>query len=125
MSLLIASGTYAMNWFSTCFRFLQFISESAPSKVLKIIALLLSFPCFKASHFFFKIVYSLNQRRLRSLCGEDVFLKFYDRRVATDSIVNIFQSLRHIESGIKGAEAHYGFTKHGTPTRYQSSDGQS
>jgi hypothetical protein len=35
--------------------------------------------------------------------GEDFFLEFYDRSVATGSVINILQSLRKIESGLQGA----------------------
>jgi hypothetical protein len=31
MTLLIAMGTYTMNWFAVCFRFFQFISVSTTS----------------------------------------------------------------------------------------------
>ena len=62
-------------------------------------SLLLSIPFFKASHFFFKFTYTINQRRLRLLRGQDFFLKFYDRGIATGSIINILQSLRNIKSG--------------------------
>jgi hypothetical protein len=33
------------------------------------------------------------------------FLEFYDRRVATGSVVNILQSLRYIERGLEGADS--------------------
>lgn len=46
---------------------------------LKFIALLLNLPCFKASHFFFKPSYTLNQLHLRRLRGENFVLKFYYR----------------------------------------------
>jgi hypothetical protein len=63
-----------MQRFTACFFGLKFVSERSPSKILKLVALLLSFPCFKASHLLFKFTYSLNQRRLRRLCGENFFL---------------------------------------------------
>jgi hypothetical protein len=54
---------------------------------------------------FFKIVCTFNQGRLRLLCGEDFFLKFYDRRIATGSVVDILQSLRDIERGLERANS--------------------
>ena len=81
------------------------ISERSAAEVVQLVALLLSFPCFKASHFFFKLVYMFNQRRLLRLCGKDLFLKLYDRRVSDGSVVDILQSLRRIEQGLKDAEA--------------------
>lgn len=98
-----------MNWLAFCCVGLQFVSKRVPTKILKLVALLLSIPCFKASHFCFKFVYALNQRRLRRLCSEDFFLKFYNRRVAIGGVVHILQSLRNIESGLKAAEASHEF----------------
>jgi hypothetical protein len=36
--------------------------------------LLLTFPCFKASHFFFKLAYAIQQCRLRLTCKRGFFL---------------------------------------------------
>jgi hypothetical protein len=101
-----------MRWFAARFFWLKFVGERSPSKVLKLIALLLSFPCFEASHLFFKITYALNQRRLRRLCGKDLFLKFYNRRIPAGSVVDVFQSLREIERGLNRTEACYQFSRH-------------
>ena len=101
-----------MRRFSIGCLWLQGISKGIPSEVGQSIPLLLSFPLFKASHFFFKVVYALNQRRLRLLCGEDAFLKFYNRRVATGDIVDILQSLRYIEGGLECAKAGEYFSNH-------------
>jgi hypothetical protein len=62
-------------------------------------------PMLQARPRVFKIAYRLNQFRLRRLCGEDFFLKFYDRRIATGSVVDILKSLRNIESGLNGTQA--------------------
>lgn len=103
-----------MDMFNAGFFILQRINQRSESPILKYVALLLCVPCFKGSHFCFKIVYAINQRRLRRLCGENFFLQFYDRPVAGNGIVNILQSLRHIKRGLEGAHAtskyfsHYG-----------------
>lgn len=47
-------------------------------------------------------------------------MQFYDRSVATGSVVNILQSLRYIESGLKGAEASKNFTDHGVSSSAKS-----
>ena len=94
-----------MRRFSICCLWLQRISKRIPSKIGQSIPLLLSFPIFKASHFCFKFVYALNQRRLRLLCGKDFFLKFYNRSVANGGVIDVLQSLREIESGLNGAES--------------------
>ncbi len=83
----------------------QHIGERAPSDALHFIFLFLSLPFFEASHFCFKRSYTLNQRRLRLLCGEDFFLEFYNRRITTRSVVDILQSLRNIKRGLERADA--------------------
>src|SRR3990167_7569400 len=120
MAILIAGGTQAMRWFSACFLWLKFVGERSPSKILKLVALFLSFPCFKCSHFCFKLVYALNQRRLRGLASEDFFLEFYDCRIATGCVVNILQSLREIEGGLKRAEASNRFTYHDVSSKLKN-----
>jgi hypothetical protein len=92
MPLLIAGGTCAMNWFSACFRFFQFVSECSRSKVFELVALHLAALCFEGSYLFFKLVHSLNQRKLRLLCGENFFLQFYDRTVANVASLMSFRA---------------------------------
>lgn len=62
--------TELMNWLgSLCFR-LQNISKSSTTMIGQLIPLLLSFPCFKLSHLFFKTAYFLQQRHLVRLGRE-------------------------------------------------------
>src|SRR4051812_21976666 len=103
-----------MYWFSTRFRFFEFISERTGSVVSKFVALQLAALCFKCGHLLFKVVYALNQRELRLLCREDFFLKFYDRRVPNGGVANILKSLRHVERGLKGTSASYSLAYHET-----------
>jgi hypothetical protein len=116
---LITGCTYAMKFFGRLSVRFQNVSErwAATHRGLQFIALLLNIPCFKASHFFFKVAYAIQQRRLRLACGEDLFLKFYDRRIATGGVVDVLQSLRNIERGLKGAEASENFPHHDGPSR--------
>jgi hypothetical protein len=100
----IAVWTKLMLGFAALHLWLQHVSESMPER-FQFVPLLLSIPCFKASHFFFKLAYALGQLRLHRLCGELFFLQFYDRRVATGSVVNVLQSLRYIERGLEGADS--------------------
>ena len=125
---LITTCTYAMKRFGRLSIWFQRIGQrcAATSQLLQLIALLLSIPCFKASHFFFKLAYAVQQRRLRLACNEDFFLKFYDRRIASGSIVNVLQSLREIERGLKGAQASKNFPHHDSAPdliSYQDSEG--
>jgi hypothetical protein len=61
---LVAICTYGMKWFGALSIGLNRASEGTGSQILQLVPLLLSFPCFKASNFFFKLSYRLNQRRL-------------------------------------------------------------
>jgi hypothetical protein len=106
-----------MGWFSARFRFFQRVSERSPSKILKFIAVFLSFPCFKASHLFFKFTYSLQQRRLRLLASQDSFLEFYNGRIAPGGVVDILQSLRKIECGLERAKTSYQFSGHAVSSK--------
>jgi hypothetical protein len=118
----IAVCAYLMRRFGSLSLWFQNVSKSGPG-FFQLISLLLSFPCFKASHFFFKLAYTFQQRRLRRLCGEKFFLQFYDRRVATGSIVDVLQSLREIEGSLKGAEASESLRRGGalaSPTRFDA-----
>src|SRR5580704_1427428 len=104
-ALLIAVCTEAMGWFSVLHAFFRDISEKALPKVLKFIALLICAPCFKVSHFYFKCAFGLQQRRLRRLCDEDFFLKFYDCPIASGRFVDTLKSLGHIKCGLDGAQS--------------------
>jgi hypothetical protein len=74
LALLIAGCTYPMRWFgAACVRF-QHIGKGPGCNLFELVPLLLSFPCFKASNFFFKIAYRLNQRRLFRLRVQQGFL---------------------------------------------------
>ena len=80
---LVAVCTKSMAGFAACFRSLHHVSEGSRSTLGQAVALLLSVPCFRASHFFFKLAYALNQRHLLRLCGKDFFVEFYDHRLRT------------------------------------------
>ncbi len=74
-----------MRMFGRLHAFFQGVSErGAVPDLGKFVALFLCVPCFKASHFFFKLAYALNHSHLLCLCGEDFFLEFYDRRIANN-----------------------------------------
>jgi len=110
--VLVAICTKHMEWFASFHAFFQRIGENARTDFGELVALLICVPCFQTSHFFFKIAYLINQRRLRRLCGENLFLEFYDRPVARGGIVNTLQSLRYIKHGLEDAEACNQFSRH-------------
>ena len=77
--------------------------------------LFLSIPCFHVSNFFFKLAYTLQQRKLvsigrkcRSLGGEDYSLKFNDLRLDHCSITETYHSLydfaRRLERSSDGSD---------------------
>jgi hypothetical protein len=68
-ALGVAGCTYFMVRFARAHAFLQRVSEGAITQVDKLVPLLLCFPCFKASNFFFQLAYALNQRRASSLAA--------------------------------------------------------
>ena len=120
--ILVAALTQQMRWFGALSLRLQGISKNASPNLGKLIPLLLSFPCFEVSHFFFKLAYALNQRRLRRLCGEDLFLKLYDRRIATGDIVDVLESLREIKGSLDRAQASDELGRHGLPPSNRAPD---
>src|ERR1700733_12280343 len=63
LAFLITLCAKAMNWFAVCHRLLQRAHKNARWQFLQLVTLLLGFPCFQASHFFFKRAYALQQRR--------------------------------------------------------------
>ena len=77
MAVVEAICTNIMRCCNSAFFILNRVSKSTRLKFVQFVPLFLSFPCFKASHFFFKLAYAANQRHLFRLCGEDFFLKFW------------------------------------------------
>ena len=89
LAVSAAVCTYAMKGLAVAHRFFNRKGNEARSQFCQLVALLVCFPIFQASHFFFKVAYLLNQRRLRLLCREDFFLQFYDRRVANGGVADV------------------------------------
>lgn len=114
LTILEACCAKPMRWFGALCLFFQGISQRLmiSGNRLQLIPLLLSFPCFEASHFFFKLGYAFQSRKLLLAGGEDLFLKFYNRRVADGSVVDVLQSLRRIKEGLEDAEASDKFRGH-------------
>ncbi len=49
---------------------------------------------------------------MRLLCGEDLFLKVYDRRIQTSGVVNIPQRLREIKRVLESTSPCEHLTDH-------------
>ena len=74
--------------------FLQHIDQGAATEYrLEFISLLLSFPCFHVSNFFFALAYRLNQRRLLHLRIRQGGLRREDLLVQLDGL---FEDLRSV-----------------------------
>lgn len=109
LSLLVATATKFMGRFSACHRWIQGIGDRSPSKILHLIAFAFCIPVFKCSHFFFKIAYMLNQRKLRLLCGENFPLEVYNGSIPRNGLMDVLQSLRQIKRGFDSTKAGNGF----------------
>jgi len=93
-----------MRWFGAASLWFQHISQRSPSQSFKIVFLLFSIPCFKISNFCFERAYFLNQRKLRLLGGEDLFLKLYDRALPSGGISHVLYGLRDIKHRLECAD---------------------
>jgi hypothetical protein len=49
---------------------------------------------------------------MRFICPEELFLKFYSRRIASGNVGDVLKSLRDIERGLKAAESSEYFGCH-------------
>jgi len=100
-----------MRWFGAANRFFYRVSvDPLRGELLKLIALLLSFPCFKINHFFFKLAYASQHRHLIRLgrdCarqgGTDLSLHFADLALDKRGIAHTERRLRYIVSVLKSA----------------------
>jgi len=94
-----------MRWFGAAFSGLKHVSNSSVPQIFKVVALLLSFPCFKISHFFFKLAYAINQRRallIRRKCAvlgiDNRGLEFDHLGIEGLSVAQTYHRLRDIAS---------------------------
>lgn len=113
--VFVAVCTYLMRKFGRLHAVLQSVAERPVPFVVKFVAILLTFPVFEVSHFFFKLAYSCNQRRLRLMCGEDMFLKLYDCGVPHGRGIHILNGLRNIRDRLERADPVEYFRNHPLP----------
>src|SRR5438132_1521782 len=86
MPYLVAICTNIMRWFASAHRRLQAISNISVSRVNRHISLLLCFPCFHASHYFFKLACLLNQRRALLVRREQAAVGFENSTLQIDNL---------------------------------------
>lgn len=106
--MIKAICTQQMNWFATAHHFFFGVGESSRSTIMKFVCFFLCIPCFKLHYFFFKIVYSLNKRKLISLGVNGALLSGGDYLVELDrllhddtSIADAHKGLRHLRSRLQ------------------------
>src|ERR1700730_2973974 len=93
LAFLVALCTKVMDGFASSFIFFKRIEEHSRIVPLQFIALLICFPDFHASNFFFKIVYRPNQLRLFRLDLEQGGLRRSDLAIQLD---RLFEELRRV-----------------------------
>src|SRR5580700_6298788 len=108
LGLLITICAYIMRRFAAAHRFFDGVGERAVTDIGELISLLLCYPCFEASNFFFEITYALQQRRALILCrqrgivGIDKFaLEFEELGLKGLTVVQRYHRLRNILSAIE------------------------
>lgn len=110
LAILVAMWTKPMRWFGTAHGWFKHVSDGSRSNGLKLVILLLALPCFKASHFCFKVAYALNLHRIRFIAGEHASLPFKNEGLKLNNLViergrisDSDKRLREIESVLKCA----------------------
>jgi hypothetical protein len=102
-----------MRRFASASLFFQHIAQdiSPLTQLGEFVFLLLGVPCSKVSHFFFKLTYAANQRRMRrlnryySIWGrDDLVLEFEPFLPSDSSIVSIYNELRKIYDSTQRCE---------------------
>lgn len=108
-AIVVAIYTYPMRWLDAAFTALQHIGVHTRSKRLHFIVIFLSVPCFKASHFFFKLAYLMQQRRLSRIgryCalhgGEDLSVHFPERIPEFSEVSHLYEFLKRLTRSIQG-----------------------
>lgn len=112
LAFLIAIGTNAMRRLAIAHFFFKLVSERSPTIVSQLITVFFCFPCFEASHFFFKCTYFLSQRRLSMIGGEDFLLQFDRNTVADICVGHVLESLQCIYDGISARNSSKYVTYH-------------
>lgn len=100
-----------MRWFGATFFFFKHVGERAGADPLKLIFFSIANLFFEASHFFFKVAYKINLRRMNLLGIEgfclgvkDDRLKLYDGGINFYRSVHVFYRLHDIVRRLKTAE---------------------
>src|SRR5690348_3583836 len=113
LAALVTVWTYGMRRFGGLHAFLQRVGQDFRVPLFfQFVALLFTVPCFKASHFCFKLGYFAQQRRILLLGGEDFGLQIDHRRVDRGSLVRAYQHLRDVHHRLEATYASKHFPHH-------------
>ena len=110
-----------MRWFAVGAFFLESVSNRSDSDLIKFIALFFRIPFLKGNQFSFDINL-LNQRRLRLLCGEDLFAQLYGDPLPRGGIVHILKGLSDIKHRLETANPSEYFCNHQSKLPPNSAD---
>ena len=78
-------------------------------------------PRFKPGHLFLQFLYPLGQGKLLFLRQQEFALEVYDRAVTSSSIVDVLESLGHIEGGLDRVQASKRFGNNHLVTLHEHS----
>lgn len=106
--ILVTVSTYPMRWFGIAHGLFKCIYNGPFPRGVQLVSLLLSFPCFYASDFFFQCAYFLNHRRLgrigrkcATLGGQNGALKLNDLSLNFRDRFKVIEALRNVTSELK------------------------
>ena len=106
-----------MRWFGAASLWLQHVGDGSRSNLLKLIALLLSVPCFEGNNLCFKIAYAINLRRMRlagidcaGLSFHDDAAKFNNLSLKNSRVANTYHRLRQIKGRLEACDCGADFT---------------
>ena len=108
--VVVAASTKLMLGFAALANSLGSIGESSRSNLVKLISFRLSFPLFKASHCFFKLAYSINQRELLRMSRQcrDVSVRERGQYLANlsidgETIADVYRRIRYVQGCLEAA----------------------
>lgn len=105
---LVAGSANFMRWFGGVHFFFKAIGERAGPQLGQFVILFFCFPCFYFSNFFFKIAYTVQQRRLlrlgtqcAALGGENRALQFNDLALNFGSVIEAYHTFSNFTRRLK------------------------
>ena len=94
-----------MHWFGAASIFLNNIGKRSGIDLLEAVFFLFSVPCFKFSEFFFKLVYSAGESRLRVARTECLALSRQDQFAQLDHFLLHHRGVAYADHGLCDVES--------------------